>query len=149
MGSVATSDVTFSNAPDSSGPDSVAPKIEPDQDGYDSQSGSSIDLDQDHEAEGTSEKTSLDPPAPPKRKGGRKPVRDSHSWSWSWLTHNITRRSMRRRKSASNVIVKPRQPSENVEQNTSSSSNPPSSTTKRHCKAYSRVIVRLLTNVSC
>lgn len=72
MGSVAISDVTFTNAPGGTGPDNVVPKIEPDQDGYDSPSVSSSEP--DHEAEEGNEKAPVDPPPPPKRKGGRKPV---------------------------------------------------------------------------
>lgn len=72
MGSVAISDVTFSNAPGATGPDHVVPKLEPDHDGYDSPSASSSEP--DHEAEDGFDKVPVDPPPPPKRKGGRKPV---------------------------------------------------------------------------
>lgn len=72
MGSVAISDVTIGNAPDSTGSDNVVPKLEPDQDGYDSPSASSIEEDQDLDP--GSKKTSADPPPILKRKGGRKPV---------------------------------------------------------------------------
>lgn len=72
MGSIATSDVIISNAPDGSGRDNLIPKREPDQEGYDSPSASSIE--QDHEAEAPLEKAPADPPPVPKRKGGRKPI---------------------------------------------------------------------------
>jgi hypothetical protein len=72
MGSVATSDVTISNPPDGSGSENVVPKIEPDQDIYDSPSASS--LDQDHEDLSLLDSKPSDPPVIPKRKGGRKPV---------------------------------------------------------------------------
>jgi hypothetical protein len=72
MGSVATSDVTISNPPDGSGSDSVVPKIEPDQDLYDSPSASS--LDQDNDDLSILDNKPSDPPVIPKRKGGRKPV---------------------------------------------------------------------------
>ena len=72
MGSVPASDVTLTNVTDVPGPDNVPPKIEPDQDGFDSPSASSIDL--DDEAEALPEKSLTDPPPVPKRKGGRKPV---------------------------------------------------------------------------
>ncbi len=111
MGSVATSDVTLSNAPDSSGLDRVVPKLEPDQDGYDSPSASSMD--EDHEAGEPPEKTGADPPPIPKRKGGRKPVGVSRQVSYTDVAHD-TYRSMPPRKSGSNGIVRHRQPSANV-----------------------------------
>lgn len=79
MGSVAVGDVTIKDVPGSQITDEVLPKIEPSQEGYDSPSASSIDIDQDIEQE--PEKSSADPPPPPKRKGGRKPVRLSFNKS--------------------------------------------------------------------
>ena len=76
MGSVAAADVTLSDAPDSHAVDDVVPKLEPDQDGYDSPSGSSISIDADQDLEPVADKSLTDPPRPPKRKGGRKPVGD-------------------------------------------------------------------------
>ena len=117
MGSVANSDVTFSNAPDSSGPDSVVPKLEPDRDGYDSPSASSMD--EEHEEGEAPEKTGADPPPVPKRKGGRKPVCAPHTASRTCLTDDMYR-SMPHQKSESNAIGRHRRPSVNVEPNTSS-----------------------------
>ena len=146
MGSVATSDVTLSNAPDSSGPDSVVPKVEPDQDGYDSPSGSSIDLDQDLDADAPLEKTSTDPPPIPKRKGGRKPVGVPVPISSARHAHSL-RRSMQLPRSGSKGTVKHRLPFVNVEPSTSNNSRVPSSTMRSHCKPYSKATVRLQTNV--
>lgn len=117
MGSVATRDVTFSNAPDSSGPDSVVPKLEPDRDGYDSPSASSMD--EEHEGGGPPEKTGADPPPVPKRKGGRKPVRAQCPRSCTPLIDDMFR-SMPHQKSESNAIGRHRPPSVNVGPSTSS-----------------------------
>ena len=108
MGSVSTSDVTISNTPDGVGPKSVLPKLEPDQDGYDSPSASS--LDQDNESEAALDKLPTDPPPIPKRKGGRKPV--SLIPSLADLTLTLFR-STPPRKNESNEIDKHKRPSEN------------------------------------
>lgn len=73
MGSVAAGDVTLSDARKDLGLGDVVPKVEHDFDGYDSPSASSIE--QDQEVEPLHEKTNAEAPPPPKRKGGRKPVR--------------------------------------------------------------------------
>ena len=117
MGSAATGDVTFSNAPDSSGPESVVPKLEPDRDGYDSPSASSMD--DEPEGGALPEKIGADPPPVPKRKGGRKPVCAPCARSCTCLIDSLCR-SMQHQKSESNAIGRHRRLSVNAEPSTSS-----------------------------
>lgn len=88
MGSVAAPDVTLDDTPDSHTAQDVVPKLEPDQDGYDSPSGSEISIDAEQDLEPVAEKSLADPPRPPKRKGGRKPVScDAEMQAcFTWLT---------------------------------------------------------------
>ena len=87
MGSVPAADVILNDAPavsapDASNSDSVVPKLEPGQDIYDSPSDSSPEPQASASTEAAADKASQDPPAPVKRKGGRKPVSSRNPDDW-------------------------------------------------------------------
>lgn len=124
----------------------VPPKVEPEPEPAQDRTPSSIES--TPEAEEQPQPSQEQPQQPPKRKGGRKPVRLCASQCQHIPMLTINRSTLPPR-SASSAIDRRRQRSGSAGPSTSSSLRQPSSKMKSNSPLFSRAIAQQRTSVSC